>query len=109
MFCMREHGPELSKYLSSLVHDFVHAEFGQHPRAFILDVFHDSGGAVRKVQEYHFWRGVHCNTEYVIRRRNCWDTKCLHGVSSILLATQFALEHDVRKMYRKCKCYHPVP
>lgn len=59
---MREHSPETSKYLLSLVHDFVHAESGQQPRAFVLDVFHDSD-AIRKVQEYHFRCGVYCNVQ----------------------------------------------
>lgn len=78
MFCMRDHGLELSEYLLSLVHDFVHAEPGQQPRAFVLDVFHDSG-AVRKVQEYHFRRGVHCNTEYVIRLFKLFGPEYVHA------------------------------
>lgn len=61
MFCMREHGPELSEYLLALVHDFVHAKSGQQQRTIVFDFFHDSG-TVCKVLERHFRFGVHWNT-----------------------------------------------
>jgi hypothetical protein len=40
---MREHGPEPTKYLFPLVHDFVRAEFGQQPWTLVLDYLHHSG------------------------------------------------------------------
>lgn len=45
-FCVREHGLELTEYFLPLVHDFIHAEPGQQPRALVFDHLHDSG-AVR--------------------------------------------------------------
>lgn len=42
IFCMHKCDLELPEYLLSLIHNFVHAEFGQQSWTFVLDLLHDS-------------------------------------------------------------------
>lgn len=93
MFCMHKHGPKLSEYLFPLVHDFVHAESGQQPWAFVHNFLYDSS-TIRKIQEYHFRFGVHCNTEYVK-----WLADPFSGIPNVCRPSSSILQQLKKKYF----------